>query len=111
VSTSTASALADFDTIAFGLAWLSSDDGFAQGDGYQALSASLRRDWADWSGSAAVSVAQQRGLDGFSARLGAGRAVGERIDLAIGWRYDEIESSGAGTARSHGPVIEITLRN
>jgi len=111
VSTGSVSALAEFDTVAVGLAWLASDDGFEQGDGYEALSASLRRDWTDWSGSAAVSVSQQRGLDGFSARLGAGRSVGERIDLAIGWRYDEIEREGAGTLRSHGPVIEITLRN
>ncbi len=111
VSTGALSLLAEFETVSVGASWLASDDGFSSGEGYEAWSAAVRKDWDAWSGSAAVALSEQRGLDGLSARIGAGRAVGERIDLAVGWRYEELQRTGLGTASSHGPVIEITLRN
>jgi len=111
VSTGSLSVLAEFDSVSVGASWLASDDGFSSGDGYAAWSAAVRKDWDIWSGSAAIAISEQRGLDGRSARIGAGRAIGKRIDLAVGWRYDELERTGFGAARSHGPVIEITLRN
>ncbi len=111
VSTGSVSLLAEFETVSVGASWLASDDGFASGDGYEAWSAAVRKDWATWSGSAAFALSEQRGLDGLSARIGTGRSVGERIDLAFGWRYDELQRTGFDTASAHGPVIEITLRN
>lgn len=109
---------AAFDTVAFGLSYLSSDNGIDGSGSYQAWSAGLTKQAGRYTFGAEYGAAEDEltGLEGDTWSVGVGRDLGEFSRIALAYREHSLEFSRPGArppfARSVSPegvVIEITL--
>ncbi len=101
--------LAEKSGFSLGADWLTTDNA---GGRYRAWSAGIgaERFGLAWSGGFGRAGDDLTGVKGETWHVGAAKAFGDRISLAIGLGQNRIRSNDGPSRTSLGPVIEITLR-
>jgi hypothetical protein len=115
VQTWSAGASAEWKDTVFGASWLNSDNGLDGRPGdYKAWTAGITHTafGLDWGAEYGEATDDSAGVEGESWRAGIAKSVNENARIALGYRYDSLDSGAFATTRrlgGRGIVLEITL--
>ena len=118
VSTWSVGAKAEFETIAIGATWLSSDNGLVAGGDYEAWTAGITKTYRGFLFGGEYGQAEDgnTGLDGDVWKLGISHSVTKHAKMTLGYAENSLKlspnSAFGASGRKNSPegiVIEITL--